>query len=121
MNGYLVLTVADHLKDGFVNLAHWKFDKLEDAREALSAVNGLLPDDNPADAHADDFNFILDLHEGELDNHTDDSDLLTMQVAMKLAPDQVSEWLSDRPDPDSISHAIPCLGDFNIQAEGMLS
>jgi hypothetical protein len=77
MAWFVTLTVADHEQNGFVALARWNF-----------------PDEVAARA------FILDLHD-ERGDTVDDSRNLPMQSVMRLAPVQVSEWLDERPDPDT--------------------
>lgn len=101
MNWYLRLTAADHEQNGFVALADWHGFTEAGARQAVAAVNAMVPEGAEPSAKTDAFNFILDLMFG--DELIGESELLPTQVAMKLAPEQVRAWLNARPDPDAAS------------------
>ena len=96
------LTVGDHEQNGFIHLARWQFPDEAAARAFIAAENAAIPEDAEPDAKTDAFTFILDLHEGvRCENMVDNSKNLPMQSAMRLAPEQVQQWLAERPDPDS--------------------
>lgn len=102
MTWTVVLTVADHEQNGFVSLARWNFRNEAAARAFIEAENAAIPDGAEPDHRDPDtaFNFILDLCDGR-HNTVDDSRNLPLQSVMRLAPDQVREWLTERPDPDT--------------------
>lgn len=102
MTWFVTLTVADHEQNGFVALARWNFPKEVAARAFIAAENAAIPDGAEPDHRDPDvaFNFILDLHD-ERGDTVDDSRNLPLQSVMRLAPDQVREWLTERPDPDT--------------------
>jgi hypothetical protein len=97
----VILTVADHDKNGFVHLARWPNLAEADARNFIGAIDGEVTDDSEPDIKTASQTFILDLWDGRdlIDNG---KRLLPMQVAMSLAPDQVQDWLNERPEPDSV-------------------
>ena len=98
------LTVGDHEQNGFVHLARWQFHDEASARAFIEAENAAIPEGAEPDHMTDAFTFILDLHEGvRCENMTDNSKNLPMQSAMRLAPDQVRQWLDERPEPDSVA------------------
>ena len=96
----VVLTVADHDQNGFVHLGRWSGLSEAVARQFIDTVDGLVSDDSEPDMKTASFAFILDLWDG-CDCIDNGQRALPTQVAMSLAPDQVSNWLSERPDPDS--------------------
>lgn len=98
------LTVGDHEQNGFVHLARWQFANEAGARAFIDAENAAIPEGSEPDHKTDAFTFILDLHKGaRCDEMVDNSRNLPMQSAMRLAPDQVSCWLNERPEPDSVA------------------
>lgn len=106
----VVLTVGDHEKNGFVHLARWQFADEASARAFIAAENAAIPKGAEPDHMTDAFTFILDLHEGvRCMDMVDNSKNLPMQSAMRLAPDQVRNWLNERPEPDSVAHSGPLL------------
>jgi hypothetical protein len=104
---YIELTAADHEANGFVNLARWHISDVDAGRAILDLIDEGIPDEAAGDMKVDPYNFILDLHE-EPDTMIDNNKKpLPLQMAMRLAPEQVSAWMSDRPDPDSVAHIWP--------------
>jgi len=100
----VVLTVADHEQNGFVSLARWIFPDEAAARTFIEAENAAIPEGAEPDHRDPDvaFTFILDLWDGPdySAGTVDNSRNLPMQSVMRLAPDQVSRWLDERPNPD---------------------
>ncbi|MCA1831250.1 MAG: hypothetical protein LC750_00620 [Actinobacteria bacterium] len=97
------LTVGDHEQNGFVHLARWQFPDEASARAFIAEENAAIPDGAEPDHKTEPFTFILDLHEGwRCENMVDNSRNLPMQSAMRLAPNQVRNWLDERPEPDSV-------------------
>lgn len=104
------LTVGDHEQNGFVHLARWQFTSEAAARAFIAAENEAIPEGAEPDHMTEPFAFLLDLHEGtRCDNMVDNSRNLPLQSAMRLAPDQVRNWLNERPDPDSVTRLGPLL------------
>lgn len=102
MRHHLVLTVADHTQNGFISLARFAMPSKEAARAACDEINALIDPDS-VDVGSDDYTFILDIWEvsGEPTwGCSDNSNMFPSQIAMRLAPDQVREWLATRPDPN---------------------
>jgi len=106
MDFVIELTVADHLQSGFLALAHWPVASLDEGQAAIAAIDALIPDDADEDPDRDDFNFILDLHQSDAwpePNCVGNSEkLVPLQLAMRIAPDEVAAWLETRPDPDRV-------------------
>lgn len=102
----IILTVADHEQNGFVALAQWSGLSEEEGNHIIAAVNAAIPDEAEPDAATEPYTFILDLMDGA---HTriDESRLLPMQLAMRVAREQVTYWLEDRPVPDLVSNKVP--------------
>lgn len=98
----VILTVADHDKNGFVHLARWPRLSEADARNFIDAIDSEVTDDSEPDIKTASQTFILDLWDERylIDNG---KRLLPIQVAMSLAPDQVRDWLNERPEPDDVS------------------
>jgi hypothetical protein len=90
----VVLTVVDHEQNGFVSLARWEFPNEAAARAFMAAEDAAIPEGAEPDSRDPDvaFTFLLDLDNGRN---------LPLQAAMRLAPDQIREWLTERPDPDT--------------------
>lgn len=107
----IVLTVADHDRNGFVELASWRGLCEIHARRLLERIDSLVSDESEPDDETTPFSFVLDLKtddDGTIVDTTSRS--LPMQIAMRLAPEQVQSWLIARPDPDSRSfYAVPSL------------
>lgn len=108
---HVVLTVADHEKNGFVALARWPEMSESEARAFIEAHDAMVDDESEPDIKTAAFTFILDLMEANGDCHDTGKRLLPTQVAMLIAPEQVSKWINERPDPDSV------LGCFVPQLE----
>ena len=95
-DNHLILTVADHEANGFIALARFNMPRAF-CEAAIQVVNGLI-EPGSCDRGNDAFNFILDMWD---DGGTvGESDTLPLQMAMRLAPDQVQAWLNERPDPE---------------------
>jgi hypothetical protein len=110
---HLELTACDHEQNGYVGLALWMADTLDDAMAAVARVNAMCPEEAQPDPKTEPFSFILDVHTGENGlcfDHIDDSVSLPMQIAMRLAPDQVRAWLQTRPQPGADDRYPPTLG-----------
>lgn len=108
---HVVLTAADHEQNGFVALARWPAMTEGDARSFIAKQDALVDDDSEPDIKTAPFTFILDLVSSENGDLIDTGKrCLPTQVAMNLAREQVSRWLDERPDPDSVMHrAVPEL------------
>lgn len=98
----VVLTVADHEQNGFASLARWEFPNEVAARAFMAAEDAAIPEGAEPDHRDPDiaFNFILDLADGRYET-VDNGRCLPLQAAMRLAPEQVRDWLAERPDPDT--------------------
>ena len=106
------LTVADQSKNGFIGLARWNCPDEATARNAIQAVDALVDNDMEPNLVQEDYFFVLDLHlvkNGSLDDIINGDRLLPLQIAMRLAPEQVTQWLNTRPDPDSHNLTNPIL------------
>ena len=102
----IVLTVADHEKNGFVSLATTGFISEKHARSLIASIDRLVdPEAEPTDDAA--FAFILDLMKPNGDCVDTGDRRLPLQVAMTLAPEAVSQWLDERPVPDEVMHRAP--------------
>lgn len=106
---HIELTVADHVKNGFISLAAWPAGSEQEARDAIASVDALVDDDAEPDSDTCDFAFILDLHETADGMNCIDNGrrILPLQIAMRLAPEQVSAWLSARPEPEDLVGCRP--------------
>ncbi|GGB09120.1 hypothetical protein GCM10011491_41340 [Brucella endophytica] len=106
------LTVADHEKNGFVTLARWPRMSKAETLAAVAAIDAEISDEMEPDRLTGPFTFILDIMDG-YDLHDTGQRSLPMQVAMRLAPDQVRTWLEERPEPDdAIDRRVPVLSRF---------
>jgi hypothetical protein len=109
-NYSVILTAADHEKNGFVALAQWPNLSEARAREFIAVADEHVSDESEPDIKMAAFTFVLDLMEGPYDCIDNGKRCLPTQVAMSLAPEQVRRWLEERPDPDSvIDRAVPAL------------
>jgi hypothetical protein len=107
---YVVLTVADHERNGFIALARWPTMSEVDARAFIQAADDAVTEESEPDIKTASFTFVLDLMELNGDCIDTGKKCLPTQIAMKLAPDQVRQWLDERPDPDSVMHRpVPTL------------
>lgn len=105
----VVLTVADHEKNGFIALARWQFSDEAKARSFIAEQDANVPAEAEPDIKTAPFTFILDL-EVNGDMVDNGKRLLPTQSAMTLAPDQVREWIDQRPEPDDcILKRVPLL------------
>lgn len=100
----IVLTVADHEADGFIGLAQWRCDDEKSARRLIAQVDAAVEPDAEPDLATAPFTFILDLMSGD-DLLETGNRLLPMQIAARLAPEEVSRWISTRPDPNKIRNS----------------
>lgn len=98
------LTACDHEQNGFVHLAIWRHGSEAEARYMIEAVDELVESDAEPDNASALFAFVLDLISEDGDCHDTGKRMLPTQIAQRLAPDQVSEWLIGRPDPDEVMH-----------------
>jgi hypothetical protein len=106
----IALTVADHERNGFIELAAWKGLDEATARAFVDKIDSTVTPDMEPDHDDAPFWFILDLKDGRLDLVGTSERMLPTQVAMMLAPEQVKEWLETRPDPDSrLGRSAPAL------------
>ncbi|OEI83698.1 hypothetical protein GRI33_06150 [Brucella sp. BO3] len=107
----IVLTACDREKDGFVAVAKWIDITQAAARLVIEAIDSLVDDDAEPRNASDAFAFILDLMDDKTGDMIDTGKrLLPTQLAMSLAPDQVSAWLKERPDPDCvINQRVPIV------------
>jgi hypothetical protein len=107
---YVVLTVGDHEKNGFVALAAWRFPSETAARAFMQEHDDAVEDGAEPDIKTAPFTFVLDLMAGIHDMLDNGNRNLPIQVAMKLAPDQVRRWLDERPEPDDVAgRPVPWL------------
>jgi hypothetical protein len=90
---HLTLTVADHMQNGFVSLARFRFENEQAAKAAMAYVEAMIDPDAAPNRMTDDYNFILDLWTSDDDGIDETSEELPTQLAMRLARDQVQEWL----------------------------
>lgn len=99
----VVLTVADHEQQGFLSLARWQFPNEAAARAFIATEDTLIPEGAEPDHRDPDvaFTFLLDLANGRWEV-TDNGRNLPLQAVMRLAPDQVRQWLTQRPDPNAL-------------------
>lgn len=107
----IILTACDREKDGFVAVAKWIDFTQAAARLVIEAIDSLVDDEAEPRNSSDAFAFILDLMDDKSGDMIDTGKrLLPTQLAMSLAPDQVSAWLKERPDPDSvINRRVPII------------
>lgn len=104
------LTAADHEQNGFVTLAQWLVADEALARRIVSQIDGTISDEQEPDIRTAPFTFILDLVDANSDLVDTGLRQLPLQVAMRLAPEQVQDWLNSRPDPDAVFHRkVPTL------------
>lgn len=105
----VILTVADHDKNGFVHLAKWPRLTEAEARAFIGTIDASVCDDAEPDIKTASFTFILDLKDDSNGDLIDTGQrLLPTQTAMALAPDEVRRWIEERPEPDSVmDRAIP--------------
>ena len=104
----VVLTVADHEQNGFVSLAKWSGLTEAEALEFISATDASVCDESEPDIKTAPFTFIMDLMDDNGDLIDNGKRMLPTQTAMALAPEQVRQWLEERPEPDSVmSRYIP--------------
>lgn len=107
---HIILTVADHDQNGFVALARSPAMTEAEARAFIEAKDALVTDESEPDIATGPFTFILDLMEANGDCIDTGKRCLPTQIAMSLAPEQVRQWLDERPDPDSVmDRHIPTL------------
>lgn len=97
----IILTACDHSQNGFVALAQWPGLPEDQARRLISVVDSAVSDDSEPDNAECEFSFILDLMDGPDSCVDTGARCLPTQQAMRLAPQQVQAWLSERPEPDS--------------------
>lgn len=108
---YIMLTVGDFDNNGFVSLAATDLMHDDHARSLIADVDALV---DPAAEPGDDasFAFILDLMRPNGDCEDTGKRRLPLQVAARLAPEAVSAWLSERPDPNTVMHRKPMALDI---------
>lgn len=107
---HIILTVADHVAPpigGFVALARWNATSYREALAAVRSCDEAVPPGAAGDPEVDDFTFILDVWPNELDCTDNGEVCLPLQDAMRLAPEAVQAWLSERPEPDSVLEFAP--------------
>ncbi|MGN6537589.1 MAG: hypothetical protein ACTHKQ_17905 [Mesorhizobium sp.] len=108
---HVVLTVADHEQNGFVALAQWSNLSEKQARAFIDKQDAAVSDESEPDINTAAFTFILDLMESDGDCIDTGKRQLPTQIAMSLAPAQVSRWLDERPFPDAvINRVVPEVG-----------
>jgi len=103
----IVLTVADHEQNGFIDLARWIKLAEPEARRLIASVDARVLAECEPDLATDPFTFTLDLRDGLYNLIGGGERQLPMQEAMRLAPEQVSRWLTERPIPDDVAHIWP--------------
>lgn len=109
------LTACDHEQNGFVHLALWCHGSEAEARYMIEAVDAMVERDAEPDNSTAAFAFILDLVSSDGDCHDTGKRMLPTQIAQRLAPDQVTAWLEERPEPDAVmNRAVPYLEDTNL-------
>ena len=105
----IVLTVADHEQNGFVALAETSVMLDDTARLLIMSVDALVDDDAEPDNKTAAYAFVLDLMAGNGDCIDTGKRMLPAQIAMSLAPEAVSRWLEERPEPDTVINRLPML------------
>lgn len=107
----IILTACDNEKNGFVAIAKWIDITPAAACLIIEAIDSQVDDEAEPRLSSDAFAFILDLMDDKTGDMIDTGKrLLPTQMAMLLAPDQVSVWLKERPDPDTvINRRLPIL------------
>lgn len=98
---HIELCVGDHVQNGFCYLAQWSKADESTCRAALDAVDEMIDPEAEPDHKTEDYTFLLDLWDGPNNCVDNNKRNLPLQIAMRIAPDQVREWLEKRPDPDS--------------------
>ena len=101
MTAFISLTAVDFDQNGFVELARIHMDNLTDAEDTIRAVERATPNEASPSPEDDSFGFILDGFISVDDVLVETEKVLPLQTAMRIAPDQVTNWLHQRPDPDS--------------------
>ncbi len=97
----IILTVADHEKNGFIPLGRWTGIEHDQAMSIIAAIDTQIDTEAEPDIETADFTFILDLNDGSSLVDTGKRNL-PLQIAMKLAPEEVSQWLVEKPEPDDV-------------------
>ncbi|KZL24243.1 hypothetical protein [Pseudovibrio sp. Ad37] len=108
---YITLTVGDNRQNGCIYLARWNIESRQQGLKTLSDVDQTIEDEAAGDPDKDPFFFILDLFEDETEQIGTNSKCLPLQLASRLAPEQVSSWLDKRPNPDRIEEKPPLILD----------
>lgn len=108
---HIILTAFDGPANGCIALARWNAGSEAEARQSLAAVDELIPEGAEGDMGEDEIAFLLDLHDAVGDGIDNNAKPLPMQIAMRIAPEQVRDWMAERPDPDEVllKRAIPVL------------
>lgn len=108
MSGFrVVLTVADYEKNGFIALSQSAPLNETDARAFIEAQDASVSDESEPDILTAPFTFILDLMERDGTMADTGNRSLPTQQAMSLAPNEVRQWLDERPDPDATYFLTP--------------
>lgn len=108
MSYHIVLTVADHEKNGFIYLARWTLESRAAAMEAARQVSEAISAEEEPDSRESAYNFVLDVEGPSGDwEQPENTRYLPMQLAMRLALDPVRRWLAERPEPDDVLNRIP--------------
>lgn len=102
----IVLTALDHDQNGAVTLAETSMIMRCAANDLIAKVDALVDDDSEPDDDAA-FSFVLDLKLSNGDVVDTGKRVLPAQIAMSLAPDAVSRWLAERPEPDTVVNRRP--------------
>lgn len=112
----IILTACDREKDGFVAVAKWIDITQAAARLIIDAIDSLVDDEAEPRSSSDPFAFILDLMDDKSGDMIDTGKrLLPTQLAMSLAPDQVSAWFRERPDPDCVlNQRVPIISNETL-------
>ena len=115
------LTVADHDANGFVHLGQWPFHSEALARDFMASVDRSIDPEAEPDQETANYWFILDLWNGN-DRIAENERRIPLQTAMRLATDNVRNWVLERPDPDTLCMTAsysnpPILAAVDLQFE----
>lgn len=104
---YVVLTVCDHEKNGFISLAKWFFENDELAKKFINHIEELIKIEE--NKNEENCSFIIEIN-GTTNDIRFTSINLNLKHALLIAPEQVRSWLAEKPDPEkTFFRAVPTL------------
>lgn len=104
---HIQLTACDFEKTGFVDLAWWAVPSAQAGLRIMQSLVDALPVEAEPDPNDSAFLFLFDLYAEPGDQIAQAGKLFPLQLAQRVAPDQVARWLAERPDPDPIAGRFP--------------